>query len=177
MGCRAPVILGLLWMFWGVYSFRCPSAVRTVYKVAVFRARLLDPWVLCLVTVTHRCGGLVKRTSYEARWLPLRLACVGIGAPLRKKPPSLLVPPGWPSVQQPTVESGNSKICNLLAFCLGRGGTVSICRTPPQKKLWSGLAACLPLEFFCFRGRKGAPVATIFWHQDQFKAVMLAHQY
>lgn len=64
-------------LYWGLCVFSEVSILSAVTVLYVwckrwrFCAVRLAPWVFCLVTVTHRCGGFVKRTSINARRRPL----------------------------------------------------------------------------------------------------------
>lgn len=84
-------------LYWGFCEFSEASILSAVTVLYVwcerwrFCAVRLALWVFCLVTVTHHCGGFVKRTSIDARRRPLLF---GIGAPLRKAS----ISPGAPRI-------------------------------------------------------------------------------
>lgn len=175
MGCRTPVILrgweggglGFLRCLFFPLSQCCTSGVKGGASVLFVR----PPRVFCLVTVTCRCGGFCKedvRPSWTAS-SPLRLSSRRLRCSFQKSLHiSLLVPPGLTSLSSSPLWN---QVTRKYAISHTHTHILNLQKSPKTLKMGG-----LPVYLWNFRGRKGAPVATIL-RQDPFKAVMLAHQY
>lgn len=94
----APVMLGgVLWILWSVYSFRVMVLYVWCIRWQLLCSFVLNPWVYCLVTVTH-CGvGDLLRgcqsdslvTNYDILCSLARLSALVLLKNNKKKPSSL----------------------------------------------------------------------------------------
>lgn len=125
-------------LYWGLCEFSEVSILSAVTVLYVrckrwrFCAVRLAPWVFCLVTVTHHCGGFVKRMSSKLDGV---LSSSAHMCSFKKSPHLSWCPQDWPLSSSP--------LCNQVTLkyaisWLVAGGPHSESTEIPKTPKWVG---------------------------------------